>query len=220
MRMGEAIWLIQTLLGSTAVILLLVYVGMTLIVTEFLVKVKGIAGLVGLVCLVVYFYATAENLSLWMIGLFFIGLTMMVIDGKFVQDGTMAAIGIVLMLIGLVMPTNDLLLGTGVACALILGFLSSLLSFRFFPKRDIWEKLTLRDRFTRETGYSSMNETYASLVGKKGIALTDMRPSGTIQIDGKRYSAISNGSWVEKGSSVKVESVNGTRIMIGLAEET
>lgn len=212
--------MIQTLLGSTAVILLLVYVGMTLIVTEFLVKVKGIAGLVGLVCLVVYFYATAENLSLWMIGLFFIGLTMMVIDGKFVQDGTMAAIGIVLMLIGLVMPTNDLLLGTGVACALILGFLSSLLSFRFFPKRDIWEKLTLRDRFTRETGYSSMNETYASLVGKKGIALTDMRPSGTIQIDGKRYSAISNGSWVEKGSSVKVESVNGTRIMIGLAEET
>lgn len=208
------------LLDSTAIILLLVYIGMTLIVTEFLVKVKGIAGFIGLVSLAVYFFATSENVSLWMVVLFIIGLTLMVVDGKLVQDGTMAAIGLVLMLIGLVMPTNDVLLGTGVACALILGFLTSLLSFRFFPKRDIWEKLTLRDRLTSETGYSSMNETYRDLVGKEGEALTDMRPSGTIQIDGKRYSAITNGSWVKKGSAVEVESVSGTRIMVRLSEDT
>jgi membrane-bound ClpP family serine protease len=149
-----------------------------------------------------------------MVGLFVVGLTMMIVDGKFVQDGTMAAIGVLLMLVGLVMPTNDFLLGTGVACALILGLLSSLLSFRFLPKRDIWEKLTLRDRFTSEAGYSSINVTYQSLVGQKGRTLTDMRPSGTIEVGGKTYSAVTNGTWLKKGSPVKVESVNGTRIMV------
>lgn len=204
----------SALLDSTAIILLLVYVGMALIATEFLVKARGIAGLIGLVSMVLYFAAAVEHLSLWMVGLFVVGLTMMIVDGKFVQDGTMAAIGVLLMLIGLVMPTNDFLLGTGVACALILGLLSSLLSFRFLPKRDIWEKLTLRDRFTSEAGYSSMNETYQSLVGQKGRTLTDMRPSGTIEVGGKTYSAITNGTWLKKGSPVKVESVNGTRIMV------
>jgi len=204
----------SALLDSTAVILLLVYVGMALIATEFFVKARGIAGLLGLVSMVLYFTAAVEHLSLWMVGLFVVGLTMMIVDGKFVQDGTMAAIGVLLMLVGLVMPTNDFLLGTGVACALILGLLSSLLSFRFLPKRDIWEKLTLRDRFTSEAGYSSINVTYQSLVGQKGRTLTDMRPSGTIEVGGKTYSAVTNGTWLKKGSKVKVESVNGTRIMV------
>lgn len=187
---------------------------MALIVTEFLVKTKGLAGLIGLASLATYFYMTSASVSFWMIGLFLIGLAMMIVDGKLMQDGTLAAIGLVMMLIGLILPTNDLLLGTGVAFALILGILTSFLSLRLLPKRDMWEKLTLRDRFTSETGYSSMNQTYAVLVGRSGRALTDMRPSGTIDIDGQRYSAVSDGTWVEKGSSVEVESVSGTRIMV------
>lgn len=208
------IHLLNVLLESTGIILLLVYVGITLVVTEFLVKARGLAGIIGLVAFGLYFYAVEGNVSLWMIGLFVIGLFMMIIDGKFVQDGTMAAIGIVLMLIGLVLPTGDLLLGTGVACALVLGLLSSFLSLRILPKRDMWEKLTLRDRFTKETGYSSMNQTYSTLVGQQGTTITDMRPSGTIEIDGNRYSAITNASWVKKNSLIEVESVNGTRILV------
>lgn len=204
---------------AVGVILLLVYVGMAMLVSEFLVKARGIAGVIGLASMSAYFYASAASVSLWMIGLFILGLVLMIVDGKFVQDGTLAAIGIVLMVIGLVLPTNDLLLGTGVAFALILGLLSSFLSLRILPKRDMWEKLTLRDRFTSETGYSSMNQTYGALVGQKGIALTDMRPSGTIEIDGKRYSAITNGSWLVKGSPIQVESVNGTRILVKVSED-
>lgn len=206
--------MLNVLLDSTAVILVLVYIGMGLLVTEFLVKARGIAGVVGIVSLSLYFYSAEGNVSIWMIGLFIIGLMMMIVDGKFIQDGTMASIGIVFMLVGLVFPTNDLLLGTGVACALVLGILTSFLSLRMLPKRDMWEKLTSRDRFTRETGYSSMNQTYSALVGQKGTALTDMRPSGTIEIDGKRYSAITNGTWVKKNSIIEVVSVDGTRILI------
>lgn len=201
-------------LESAGVILLLVYIGMALIVTEFLVKTRGVAGIIGLISLCLYFYAVEGGTSAWMIGLFVIGLLLMIVDGKFIQDGTLATIGLVLMLLGLVFPTNDLLLGAGVASALVLGIMTSFLSLRIFPKRDMWEKLTLRDRLTRETGYSSMNETYSALVGQQGKAMTDMRPSGTIEIDNKRYSAITNGTWVKKNALIEVESVNGTRILV------
>lgn len=199
---------------NTSVVLLLVFVGMALILTEFLVKARGLAGLIGLLALAAYFYMTAAGVTFWMIGLFLIGLTLMIVDGKLMQDGTLATVGLVLMLCGLVFPMNDIWLGTGVAFALILGILMSFLSLRLLPKRDMWEKLTLRDRFTSETGYSSMNQTHAALVGRSGRALTDMRPSGTIDIDGKRYSAVSDGTWVAKGSLVEVDSVSGTRILV------
>lgn len=201
-------------LSSAGVILLLVYVGMAFIVTEFLVKTRGIAGIIGLLSLGLYFYAVEGSTSTWMIGLFVIGLLMMIVDGKLLQDGTLATIGLVLMLLGLVFPTNDLLLGAGVTSALVLGIITSFLSLRLFPKRDMWEKLTLRDRFTRETGYSSMNETYSSLVGQQGKAITDMRPSGTIEINNERYSAVTDGTWVKKHSPIEVASVNGTRILV------
>lgn len=205
--------------ASTGFLLLFAYIGMTLVLTEFMVKARGVAGLTGLAAFSLYFYAVAGNLSFWMIGLFVVGLLLLVVDGKLLQDGTLATTGAVFMVIGLVAPTNDLLLGVGVACALILGFLTSLLSFRVLPKRDMWEKLTLRDRFTSEIGYSTMNAAYKELVGRSGKALTDMRPSGTIEIDGKRYSAVTDGVWMEKGSIVEVTSVDGTRIMVAAPRE-
>lgn len=211
--------LLNALLASTGGIILLVFLGMALIAMEFLVKARGIAGVIGFIALMLYFIGVQGNVSTWMIGLFFIGLLLLIVDGKFLQDGTLAAIGLVFMLIGLVVPTDDLLLGVGVVSALLLGLIASFLSLRFLPKRDMWEKLTLRDRLTAETGYRSMNQAYSALVGRQGTALTDMRPSGTIEIDSKRYSAVSDGSWVKKGSPIKVQAVSGTRILVEAVDE-
>lgn len=206
--------MLSLLTETTGGLLLLIYVGIALIAAEFFVKARGIAGLTGLISLGIYFYGTSANVSLWMIALFVTSVVLIVIDGKFVQDGTLATIGLVLMIISLVLPTRDVWLGAGVVCALLLGLLTSLLSFRLLPKRDLWERLTLRDRLTKESGYRSMNTAYERLVGKEGKALTDMRPSGTIEIDGERYSAVSDGTWVKKDSRIKVESVSGTRILV------
>ena len=177
----------SALLDSTAVILLLVYVGMALIATEFFVKARGIAGSLGLVSMVLYFTAAVEHLSLWMVGLFVVGLTMMIVDGKFVQDGTMAAIGVLLMLVGLVMPNGQIPAGDRSGVCVNPRFVVEFAVVSLLAEKRYWEKLTLRDRFTSEAGYSSINVTYQSLVGQKGRTLTDMRPSGTIEVGGKTY---------------------------------
>ena len=52
------------------------------------------------------------------------------------------------------------------------------------------------------------------LVGKTGIAITPLRPSGTAEIEGKRYSVISQATFVEKDASVTVIAVDGTKITV------
>ncbi|MFP3440996.1 NfeD family protein, partial [Pantoea sp. SIMBA_133] len=78
----------------------------------------------------------------------------------------------------------------------------------------MWTKMTLKDRLSSEMGYNSMNVEYKKLVGETAIALTPFRPSGTIEMNDKKYSAISAGSWIDKDTVVVVTSVDGTRIVV------
>lgn len=52
------------------------------------------------------------------------------------------------------------------------------------------------------------------LQGQVGMALTDMRPSGVIEIDGKRHDAIATGGVVDRGSAVRVVRVSGLTIEV------
>ncbi len=52
------------------------------------------------------------------------------------------------------------------------------------------------------------------LIGKEGIAITDLRPAGTIKIDGKRYDVISETDYVKKGTKVEVIDTKGLKIMV------
>lgn len=198
---------------------LIVFLAGMFLVTEFMVKSRGLAGIAGLGLLV--FYSTLQNpeMNLWMIGILLIGLMMLVLDGKFIQDGTLAAIGLVLMLIGLVIPTGDWMVGTVVGAMWIFGILCGFLSLKVLPRRDMWERMVLKSTLTREEGYSSINSKYRDLVGKKGVTVTDLRPTGTIEIEGDHYSGVSNGMWVKKDTPLQVISVDGTRILVEPLQE-
>lgn len=53
-----------------------------------------------------------------------------------------------------------------------------------------------------------------SLLGKEGEALSLLRPSGTAQIEGKRWSVVTRGEVLEKGTRVKILDVSGNRIVV------
>ena len=55
--------------------------------------------------------------------------------------------------------------------------------------------------------------------GAVGRALTPLRPSGTIEIDGDRYDAVSDGNLIDKGSTVQVLEVHGNRIVVEAVTE-
>ena len=62
-------------------------------------------------------------------------------------------------------------------------------------------------------GYHS-SVSYDHLLNREGIADTFFRPAGYIMIDNKRYDAVSEGEFIDKGSSLKVILVEGNRIVV------
>ncbi len=53
-----------------------------------------------------------------------------------------------------------------------------------------------------------------SLAGKEAEALSQLRPSGTALIDGRRYAVVTRGELLEKGTKLRVVEVAGNRILV------
>ena len=58
------------------------------------------------------------------------------------------------------------------------------------------------------------SEELGELVGKEGIADTVLRPSGIVEFDGVRLNVVSEGGYIEKGASVRVDKIEGNRIVV------
>jgi len=203
------------LLNIASVGFIVVFLGTLFLFGELLVKAKGIFVILGTAITTVYFvHHLSSGVGVWVLLLYIIGLMLILIDGKIVNDGTIAIIGIILMILGLAIPSPGFIYGALVSMGLIVGAAASFLFLKIFPKRNMWSKMTLKERLTSEAGYNSINETYIELVGKKGRTLTPFRPIGTIEIEGKQYSATSERQWLEANEEVKVISVDGTRILV------
>jgi membrane-bound serine protease (ClpP class) len=97
----------------------------------------------------------------------------------------------------------------------ILVLILSLLAVSVFT---IWFfKVGLKKRFTlksRETGYRPYQKDYDKYVGKIGISLTPLRPSGTIMVNNDKISAVSRGEFIEAKAEIKVLKVEGNKVVV------
>ena len=57
------------------------------------------------------------------------------------------------------------------------------------------------------------------LLGRRGRALTSLRPSGTVEIDGRRVDVVADGEFLDAGSAVVVSGVEGGRVVVEVAPE-
>lgn len=194
--------------------------GTMLLVGELLVKAKGIFAVVGFSLVSLYFYAYLEpSMFLIMLAVYFLGIILIFIDGEFINEGTLAVIGTILMIISVGLSSPNWVVGLYAIIGIVIGAVSSFLWLKILPRRNMWTKIALLDRLTNESGYSSMNVDYQQLIGQTGIALSSLRPVGTIEVDQNKYSAISNGYWIDKDSTIVVKQVDGTRILVDLLDK-
>lgn len=182
---------------------------------EILVNARGGFGILGIGFMTVYFTVYMQTNSLAMIiAIYIIGILLIVIDGKVVNDGTLATLGAASMLLSVGLAADSVSAGLYAIIGVIIGGAASFLFLKAFKQRDMWSKLALKDQLTKEAGYISMNVDYEQLVGETGVTLNDLRPVGTVQIGTKTYSAVSNGQWVPKDTTITVVKVDGTRILV------
>lgn len=88
-------------------------------------------------------------------------------------------------------------------------------ALRLFPASRAGRWLVLRHAERGEEGYSVRGPAEAAgLLGREAVALTDLRPVGTAEIDGRRYSVVTDGEYVDRGRRVRVVRVEGNRIVV------
>lgn len=205
----EAAWLALFITG----------LGTMFLFGEVLVNMRGIFGVIGLGLVMMYFLSyLTTSMFFVMVVVYIISLVLIIIDGKIVNDGSLATIGGVLMLFTVGISAPDWVTGVYGISGVLLGTFASFFFLKVFPKRDMWSKIALVDQLSSEQGYNSMNESYRHLIGEEGKTLTDLRPVGTIRVGEQEYSAVSNGHWIEKGNKVEVIQVDGTKILVKKVE--
>lgn len=193
--------------------------GTLFLIGEILVNMRGFFGLLGIGFMVVYFSAYLDpSMFAIMIVIYFVGLLLIIIDGKLINDGTLATLGTAAMVIAVAVAAPDFFTGLYAIIGVLVGGAGSFLFLKVFKKRNLWNKLALTDRLTNEAGYNSMNADYEKLVGLEGVTLNVLRPVGTVRINEQDYSAISDAQWIDKDTSVEVVEVDGTKILVKKVE--
>ena len=200
--------------------LFITFLGTMFLLGELLVNMRGVFAIVGFGFITVYFSGYLETeMFIVMMLVYFLGIALMVIDGKLLNDGTLAVIGGVTMIIAVGFSAPNWVAGLYSIIGVILGGAASLLFLKVFKRRKMWTKMTLNDQLSTEMGYNSMKESYRYLVGEQGVAKTDMRPVGTVEIGDEDFSAVSNGQWITREDKIKVVSVDGTKILVKKMED-
>jgi membrane-bound serine protease (ClpP class) len=99
------------------------------------------------------------------------------------------------------------------------------LLLRFLPKSFFWDKLVLRTTSAEADtviagGASSTGGTPASLpdVGKQGVAVTDLHPGGTVEIDGKYFEAQVSLEDLKTGTHIVVTGYKHFYLLVEKAE--
>ncbi|MBC7194578.1 MAG: nodulation protein NfeD [Caldisericia bacterium] len=177
----------------------------------------GVPGTMGIISLALFFGGhMIAGLGNWLyIGLFILGVVLLLIEIFLIPGfGLTGIAGIILIFVSIFFT-----LGGGTRALYSIGIVAAILLILFiillflFPKLPIWSKLGLKERLETEKGYTAYTKL-EELIGKEGVVLTTLRPSGTIEIDGKRYDAISLGEFIEKNSKVKVIKIEGGKIIV------
>lgn len=165
----------------------------------------------------------------WEILLFAVGLILVVLEiFVFPGHGIFLTIGIVLAVTGLTLAlvrnidfdftfvpkgsvaTAFLIVATAMAAPLIL-----LIAFgqKIFHS-SLFKNISDVGEMKKSHGFSVRDKSLQNLIGAQGIAVTNLRPAGKIEINGKQYDATADGTFIHSRAPVKVVSVKSAYLVV------
>lgn len=200
---------------SPVVMSLLLVIGLVGIVVELFTPGFGVAGTISLLAFSLYFFGHfVAGFANWLhIGLFVFGILLMILE-IFLPGGIVGAIGFISIVSGLVMAAYDTQQGlASLGIAVLVTVVVTYFLVKKFGFKGLINRFILGEAQTNEQGYVAP-KNQSDLVGKKGVALTPFRPSGTAKIDGTRVDAVSAGGFITAGTPIVVTQVEGGRVVV------
>jgi len=197
---------------------LLLTFGFLCLAVELITVGFGIAGILSLAAFLLYFWghifagiSGVLPVLLFVGGIILILLELMVIPGF----GVAGLGGTVFLLAGIIFSAGSFKQGIITIILALLGTSAAVyLSFKYGKTRKMWKSLILEERLDAESGYISSQSNLKEYIGKRGIAITPLRPAGTALIERERVDVVSEGGYIEKNASVEVIKVEGNRVVV------
>ena len=184
----------------------------------------GAVALVGALCFFAPHYIL--GLASWEIIVFAIGVALVIVE-IFVLPGfgIPGILGLLFIICGLLasmvgnvgfsFPEIQYMSGPiwTMVATLVLGIALIVSVARRMPQSKAFNKLVLANTTGTSFGYTSAT-TVDDLIGLEGVALSTLRPSGTVLVGSRRIDVVSDGGFIEKGEKVKVITSVGSRVMV------
>ena len=188
----------------------------------------GIPGIAGLICLGLFFWGhRLLNISADYAALaFIVGVALLLIELFVIPGFGVAGIAGIVLMLGSVFFVfrNAYKLETavfGLSFAIILAFALAIALSYVLPKTRTWNHLVLSTVMDSDVGFhSAPREDFQGYVGKTGIALTPLRPAGTVRVDDKRLDVVTAGDFIVRETPVKIINVEGSKIFVEAIDET
>jgi len=185
----------------------------------------GIPGFVGLTCLILSLGASyiAKLATMSDFLFIFAGIGFLLLEALVIPGFGIAGIGgILLMVYGLYMlllpdvPVGDEILSQatdGLLIGIIGGVIGLYLLVKMMIRTQFWQQLTSPGIQKKEDGYTT-TFGWETLIGQIGTAESDLHPSGWVIIEDQRVFVVSEGEFLDKGTAVKILSVDGNRVVV------
>ncbi len=150
---------------------------------------------------------------IWIVFLLVLGLLMVCLE-VFIPGGIVGTLGAFAILgsIALSFAERGAAFGlywtAGAGVAVLLGIF---ISIKSLPRSPAGKRLFLG---SSEAGFSAAEEGLEGLAGKRGAAITNLRPAGLAEIEGERIDVVTGGEYVPKETPVEVIRVDGNRVVV------
>ena len=181
----------------------------------------GLPGLIGVICLSLFFggHMLSQVEAQYALLAFVLGIGLLVIEA-FVIPGFgvagIAGIGCIIYSVFFIFEnayqTEQAIFFLGVSVLITTALL--FVAVYFLPRTRAWQHLVLQTEIGSDKGFHSAVEDYSEHLGQTGVALTALRPAGTAMIENKRLDVVSVGDFIDVDMPVRIVGVEGSKIVV------
>lgn len=189
------------------------------IVREMFVPARGLFGLLGALCLLFYVGVAlwAKRTDAMSLGFFAAGIIACLFELATPGFGVFGIAGGVMLFLavfeGARSPGEGIL---SILAAIGVALFSAYVYRRLGYHMHWLDRQILKTANGTEEGFVARKDPPETLLGKRAIAQTNLRPSGTVLLDGARMEAITTGEFIASGSEVVVLSVDHGKLTVRL----
>ncbi|MBP3594044.1 MAG: serine protease [Lachnospiraceae bacterium] len=122
--------------------------------------------------------------------------------------------GIISLVLGIIFTADTVSEGIimAIIVIVILGIMLAV-AMTILGSKKVKSPMVLREDVKGEQGFLESSDL-EYLVGKEGVAATDLRPAGKGNFDGIEFDILSGGSYIKKGQSIKISKVKDNKLIV------